>query len=335
MCETENFSFLSADGIHQIQCRLWMPACPPRGVVQLVHGVAEHMGRYEDTARFLTGHGFAVCGEDHLGHGRTASDGKFGYFGPKNGWSLLVRDIAQLRQRMGRRFPGIPYFILGHSMGSFLTRTYLIQYPGTVHGAILSGTGQEAPALVSMGQALSALLCRLKGPDYVSDLVYSLSLGNYNRPFRPNRTDSDWLSRDEASVDAFLADPLCGFHPTVGMFRDMLENQEVEDKKEEYIQEFKSHFAPQAGFAASYQITVAGKRKPFIIEVSGAESNCYYGTAANPDVEIQISHETMDDIIYGRMTFQRAFMGGSIKVKGDFKILRTLDQIFPFMEYSL
>ena len=176
MCETENFSFLSADGIHQIQCRLWLPACPPRGVVQIVHGVAEHMGRYEDTARFLTGHGFAVCGEDHLGHGRTASDGKYGYFGPKNGWSLLVRDIAQLRQRMGRRFPGIPYFILGHSMGSFLTRTYLIQYPGTVHGAILSGTGQEAPALVSMGQALSALLCRLKGPDYVSDLVYSLSL---------------------------------------------------------------------------------------------------------------------------------------------------------------
>ncbi len=222
MCETENFSFLSADGIHQIQCRLWLPACPPRGVVQIVHGVAEHMGRYEDTARFLTGHGFAVCGEDHLGHGRTASDGKYGYFGPKNGWSLLVRDIAQLRQSMGQRFPKIPYFILGHSMGSFLTRTYLIQYPGTVHGAILSGTGQEAPALVSMGQALSALLCRLKGPDYVSDLVYSLSLGNYNRPFRPNRTDSDWLSRDEASVDAFLADPLCGFHPTVGMFRDML-----------------------------------------------------------------------------------------------------------------
>ena len=108
MCETENFSFLSADGIHQIQCRLWLPACPPRGVVQIVHGVAEHMGRYEDTARFLTGHGFAVCGEDHLGHGRTASDGKFGYFGPKNGWSRLVRDIAQLRQRMGRRFPGIP-----------------------------------------------------------------------------------------------------------------------------------------------------------------------------------------------------------------------------------
>ena len=138
-----------------------------------------------------------------------------------------------------------------------------------------------------------------------------------------------------AADDSYVKRQKEDIQELASMFRDMLENQEVEDKREEYIQEFKSHFAPQAGFAASYQITVAGKRKPFIIEVSGAESNCYYGTTANPDVEIQISHETMDDIIYGRMTFQRAFMGGSIKVKGDFKILRTLDQIFPFMESSL
>ena len=123
---------------------------------------------------------------------------------------------------MGERFPGLPYFILGHSMGSFLTRTYLIRWPGTVTGAVLSGTGQEAGALVAFGQKLSALLCRIKGPDYVSPLVYQLSLGNYDRAFRPNRTDSDWLSRDQDSVDAFLADPLCGFQPTVGMFRDML-----------------------------------------------------------------------------------------------------------------
>ncbi len=115
----------------------------------------------------------------------------------------------------------------------------------------------------------------------------------------------------------------------------MLGNQEVEDRKEEYIQEFKSHFAPQAGFGASYQIVIEGKRKPFVIEVSGLECNCYYGMITNPDVEIQTGHETMDDIIYGRMTFQRAFMGGSIKLKGDFKVLRTLDQIFPFMEAFL
>lgn len=222
MAETEKFSFPSCDGMHQIRARLWLPQQPPRGVVQIVHGVAEHMGRYEDTARYLTEHGFAVCGEDHLGHGLTAEGGTFGYFGPKNGWDTVVQDVHQLRQRMGERFPGLPYFILGHSMGSFLTRTYLIRWPGTVTGAVLSGTGQEAGALVAFGQRLSALLCRIKGPDYVSPLVYQLSLGNYDRAFRPNRTDSDWLSRDQDSVDAFLADPLCGFQPTVGMFRDML-----------------------------------------------------------------------------------------------------------------
>ena len=132
MAETEKFSFPSCDGMHQIHARLWLPQQPPRGVVQIVHGVAEHMGRYEDTARYLTEHGFAVCGEDHLGHGLTAEGGTFGYFGPKNGWDTVVQDVHQLRQRMGERFPGLPYFILGHSMGSFLTRTYLIRWPGTV-----------------------------------------------------------------------------------------------------------------------------------------------------------------------------------------------------------
>ena len=222
MCETENFSFLSADGIHQIQCRLWLPACPPRGVVQIVHGVAEHMGRYEDTARFLTGHGFAVCGEDHLGHGRTASDGKYGYFGPKNGWSLLVRDIAQLRQRMGRRFPRIPYFILGHSMGSFLARTYLIRYPGAVDAAVIMGTGQMSPAIIAGGKAVAAEEARRIGEDQTSSLVDKLAFGAYNKRFAPNRTGFDWLSLNQDNVDRYIADPLCGGNATIGLFREML-----------------------------------------------------------------------------------------------------------------
>ncbi len=182
------------------------------------------MGRYDATARFLTSHGYLVCGHDHLGHGRTAaeSDGKFGYFAPTGGWDLLVEDIHTLRTLEGKHNPGIPYIILGHSMGSFLTRTYLIRHPGSVDAAILSGTGQEKTPVVAAGRALSAMFCTLRGPDYVSSLVYDLSLGAYNNPFKPARTSSDWLSRDEAVVDAFLADPLCTFHPTVSMFRDML-----------------------------------------------------------------------------------------------------------------
>ena len=107
-------------------------------------------------------------------------------------------------------------------MGSFLTRTYLIQYPGTLDGVILSGTGQEPAPLVALGRALASLECRRLGSQGVSPLVDALSLGAYNRRFRPNRTGADWISSDPSAVDAYLADPLCRPKPTVSMFRDMM-----------------------------------------------------------------------------------------------------------------
>ena len=191
-------------------------------MVQIVHGVAEYVGRYDHVARFLTEQGFLVCGEDHLGHGKTVDDGKYGYFGPRGGWDLVVRDIRRLRELQGEKYPGVPYVMLGHSMGSFLTRTYLIRWPGTVDGAVLSGTGQEPTPLVALGKALAGGLCLLRGGDSVSPLVNAMSLGAYNKKFAPNRTGADWISRDEAVVDAYLKDPLCTFMPTVAMFRDMM-----------------------------------------------------------------------------------------------------------------
>lgn len=221
MIQTIDFSYPSSDNLHTIHAREWIPEGSPRGVVQIVHGVAEHIGRYDSVAQFLASHGYVVCGEDHLGHGLTAG-GTFGYFGPKGGWDLLSQDVRRLRELEKERHPGLPYVILGHSMGSFLTRTYLIRWPGTVEAAILSGTGQESAASVASCKALTGILCRLKGPDYVSKVINDLSLGAYNRAFKPNRTPSDWLSRDEAMIDAHLADPLCSFIPTVAMFRDMM-----------------------------------------------------------------------------------------------------------------
>ena len=222
MTSCREFTYPSSDGRHAVHAVEWLPELTPRGVVQIVHGVAEYAGRYGHVARFLNEQGFAVCGEDHLGHGKTASDGKYGYFASKGGWDFLVRDIRRLRELEGEKFPGVPYVMLGHSMGSFLTRTYLIRCPGTVDGAVLSGTGQEPAPLVAFGRALSGVLCALRGPEYVSGLVYDLSLGAYNKPFQPSRTSADWLSRDEAMVDADLRDPLCTFKPTVSMFRDMM-----------------------------------------------------------------------------------------------------------------
>ncbi len=223
MERVREFTYPSADGEHQIYATVWLPEGEPKAVVQIVHGVAEYVGRYADFAAFLNERGYVVCGEDHLGHGRTgAQDGKFGYFGKYDGWTLVTADIRTLRQRMGEEFSGLPYFLLGHSMGSFLTRTYLCRYPGEVSGAILSGTGQESAFLVSLGKAVASLVGHVRGMDKVSKLVNNLSLGAYNRKFAPNRTSADWISRDEAVVDAYLKDPYCTFMPTAGMYRAML-----------------------------------------------------------------------------------------------------------------
>ena len=222
MREPREFSYPSSDGSHTVHAMEWLPQGQPRAVVQIVHGVAEYVGRYDHVARFLTERGFLVCGEDHLGHGKTVDDGKYGYFSPRGGWDLVARDIRRLRELQGEKYPGVPYVMLGHSMGSFLTRTYLIRWPDTVDGAVLSGTGQEPAPLVALGKALAGGLCLLRGGDYVSPMINAMSLGAYNKKFAPNRTGADWISRDEAVVDVYLKDPLCTFTPTVAMFRDMM-----------------------------------------------------------------------------------------------------------------
>ena len=226
MTRTQNFSYPSADGKSTIQAREWLPEGSPRGVVQIIHGISEHMGRYDHVARFLNENGFLVCGEDHLGHGRTVSDGRYGYFAARGGWEFVVRDIRRLREIEGEKYPGIPYFLMGHSMGSFLARTYLIRWPGTVDGAVLSGTGQEAAPLVAFGRGASNLLCALCGPEHVSGLIYRLSLGSYSRPFRRDGGTGSWLSQDPEMVESNRRDPLCSFRPTVSMFRDMMEGLE-------------------------------------------------------------------------------------------------------------
>ena len=218
----QEWRYPSSDGIHSIYVREWVPEGEVRCVLQIVHGVADHIRRYDHVAQFLSEQGVLVCGEDHLGHGRTAEDGIYGYFGPEQGWELVVRDIHSLRQRMEKRYPGVPYGMLGHSMGSFLTRTYLLKGFKPLAGVVLSGTGQESAVMVAGGRTLARLLAKLRGKDYVSSLVYDLSMGAYNNRFQPVRTSADWVSRDEEQVDIRVSDPLCSFRPTVQLFVDML-----------------------------------------------------------------------------------------------------------------
>ena len=216
------FTFLSADGKTPIHAVEWLPDGPVRAVLQISHGVAEYILRYEPFAAYLTERGFAVVGHDHLGHGASVAEGAPRlYFGPKGSWDWVVEDLYTRRCLAGKRFPGVPYFLLGHSMGSFLARTYLIRYPGTVKAAILMGTGWQSGATLTGGLALAGALKR-KNPAATNDMVTSLAFGAYNKTFKPNRTAYDWLSVDEENVDAYIADPLCGHDATVGLFYEML-----------------------------------------------------------------------------------------------------------------
>ena len=187
------FTFPSADGKTAIHAAEWLPETAPRAVLVLSHGVSEHILRYEPFAAFLTERGFAVCGHDHLGHGTSVAEGAPRlYFGPRGSWDDVVRDLYARRELAGKRFPGVPVFLLGHSMGSFLARTYLIRYPGTVAGAVLMGTGQMVPAVLAAARVLAAEEARRVGEDHASPLVTKLAFETYNRRFAPNRTAFDW-----------------------------------------------------------------------------------------------------------------------------------------------
>ncbi len=218
-----DFFYLSADGSTNIHALCWQGESPPRAILQIAHGICDYMGRFDRFARWMAGQGFLVVGNDHLGHGSSWQDPqRQGMFGERQGWELALADMEALRARTAEEYPQLPCFLLGHSMGSFLARTYLIKYPGRLSGALLSGTGQPSPRMLKGGWYLSSLLTRLRGPDARSAFLKTVMFGAYNRPFRPNRTDFDWVCGNDEVVDAYCQDPGCQFLPTVSLCRDMM-----------------------------------------------------------------------------------------------------------------
>ena len=193
---------------------LCLPEGRPRAVLQMTHGMVEYIGRYEELARYLAGHGIAAVGHDHLGHGGSvASKEDYGYFGRPDGNRLLLEDIHAVT-RWAKALPelaGLPWFLLGHSMGSFYARQYICEYGDELAGAILMGTGWQPRAAVLGGRALCHLLAAFKGWHYRSRLVNSLAFGSYNRSFEPARTPNDWLNRDANEVDRYRAEERCSF----------------------------------------------------------------------------------------------------------------------------
>lgn len=202
-------------------CR-WEPEGKPRAVLQIVHGIAEHVGRYDAFAAFMAQHGFLVVAEDHMGHGGSIGNhGIPGYF--EGGWFKAVADCYRLLSYTRMEQPDVPYFVLGHSMGSFLVRSMLIKYPkANIDAVILSGTAWMHRGVINAGLAAAKLVCKTEGQHTYHKMLNQIIFAGNNRRVEHKRTPYDWLTRDEASVDAYIADPLCGFSVTAGLVRDMM-----------------------------------------------------------------------------------------------------------------
>lgn len=218
MAETVSFRFDSTtEG--KLDARKWIPDGEIRGIVQIVHGMAEHIERYDEVAKALNKAGYLVVGHNHAGHGANAEIR--GYFGERNGWQRLIDDAHRLRETVSPEYPGVPYYILGHSMGSFVVRCYLTQYASGLAGTVISGTGYYGKGLVLAGLALANMECLLGKTKKESGLIDKIAFSGNNKPFEPGKTGVEWLSRDEEQVGKYAADPLCGFLFTAGGYRDM------------------------------------------------------------------------------------------------------------------
>lgn len=218
-------------GAGKIHACHW-PVEEPRAVLQIVHGIGEHVLRYDEMADYLNGQGIAVVAEDHMGHGESIADGGIrGYF--HGGWFSAVDDSKKLMDMTREMYPGVPYILFGHSMGSFMVRTMLARFPDMdLAGCVICGTGWQPEALLAVAIPLCKFYCRNGGDKKANKTLHKLMFGNYNNRVEHLRTESDWLTRDDRIVDAYIRDPLCGFIPTAGLSRDMLMGISHIQKKE-------------------------------------------------------------------------------------------------------
>lgn len=231
---TNNFEELNITSVtgQKLDAYLWLPSEKPLGLIQIVHGMSEYIDRYNQTAIDFTKAGFAVFGHTQLGHGSKAST--LGYFDKQNGWDLLLEDIDNVRKNVQQRFSDIPYFLLGHSMGSFLVRTYIQKpaYSNEINGIVISGTGQQSPIMIVFGKMIANLQILFSGEKKPANFLNSLSFGNYNKNFKPTRTNFDWLSTNNKNVDKYISDPLCGFPFTAKGYDDLFDGlARLNDKK--------------------------------------------------------------------------------------------------------
>jgi alpha-beta hydrolase superfamily lysophospholipase len=216
--EHEQIALGAADG-HEIQVQIWRPSNPATQVIQVLHGLGEHAGRYSRFADSATARGCTVYCHDHRGHGKNAD--QLGSFGAKDGWNRVVSDVDTVHREIAHRHADLPIALIGHSMGSYIAQSYLIKHEPNISSLILSASTWPSRPLVLLARALAKIEGWRLGAHRDSALLQRLGFSNFNKPFHPSRTNSDWLSRDDAEVDTYIADPLCGGPYSAQLWSDL------------------------------------------------------------------------------------------------------------------
>lgn len=278
------FYYPSRDGVTKIHAIEWIPEGEVTAVLQMCHGMVEYIDRYHEFADFLTKHGVYVVGHDHLGHGKSVvSQEKLGFFHETDGNAYVIADIQQLRMQTAKKYPGVPYFIMGHSMGSFLVRQYLGLYSGGLSGAIIMGTGEQPSLVVNAGKLVCKIIAAIKGWDYRSKFVNNLAVGAYEK-----KMGAAWLSKNPENVKEYHEDPLCGFIFTVNAYYHMFSGIAKMNQQEK-----------EGKVAKSLPLLfVAGKDDPVGNYGKGVE-NVYnkYKKCGYQDVQLKLYEEDRHEIL--------------------------------------
>lgn len=278
------FYYPSRDGVTKIHAIEWIPEGEVTAVLQMCHGMVEYIDRYHEFADFLMKHGVYVVGHDHLGHGKSVvSQEKLGFFHETDGNAYVIADIQQLRMQTAKKYPGVPYFIMGHSMGSFLVRQYLGLYSGGLSGAIIMGTGEQPSLVVNAGKLVCKIIAAIKGWDYRSKFVNNLAVGAYEK-----KMGAAWLSKNPENVKKYHEDPLCGFVFTVNAYYHMFSGIAKMNQQEK-----------EGKVAKSLPLLfVAGKDDPVGNYGKGVE-NVYnkYKKCGYQDVQLKLYEEDRHEIL--------------------------------------
>lgn len=229
----EEFYYDSADNKTKIRAMRYLPETEVRGVLQIAHGMVEFIDRYEAFAEYLCNLGYIVTGNDHLGHGKSViNQDKWGYFAKDDGYNVVLDDMHTLTTITKAMYPNKPFFLLGHSMGSFFARYYLCKYGNELDGAIIMGTGQQSAVTLAAGKQTCRTFARFRGWEYRSLTVNNMALGGYNRNFEPSKTHCDWLTKDNSIVEWYAKEPRCQFVFTLNGYYNLFSVMEAIIKKE-------------------------------------------------------------------------------------------------------